>query len=135
MTERRSLARKGRLAAALLILTVLFGGSLAADDQLPAARAKNASVRIDGKTGNAGTGGTATRDSSNDNRVALGRLSWDHESVLLIEKQADWSDGIVGHNLFDDKVIEFNFDAVPERAAAWRKALRETKSCTRLICA
>ena len=93
----------------------------------PSARAKNVNVRIDGKAGNAGTGGTATRDSSNDNSVALGKLRWDHESVLLIEKQADRSDGIVGHNVFDDKVVEFDYDAmlvrisdaVPERAAVW----------------
>lgn len=93
----------------------------------PSARAKNANVRIDGKVENAGTGGVTTRDTSNNNGVALGGLRWDHESILLIEKQSDRSDGIVGHNLFDDKVVELDYDAmllrvgdaVPKRAAAW----------------
>ncbi|MFO0783053.1 MAG: retropepsin-like aspartic protease [Phycisphaerales bacterium] len=93
----------------------------------PSAKDKNPNVRIDGRVDNAGTGGTTTRDTSNDNRVAIGRLRWDHESVLLIERQADQSDGIVGHNLFDDKVVEFDYDAmlvrihdsVPKSAATW----------------
>jgi hypothetical protein len=93
----------------------------------PSGVAKNANVRIDGKVENAGTGGVATRRTSNDNRVALGALRWDHESVLLIEKQADLADGIVGHNLFDDKVVELDYDAmmlrtgdaVPKHAAGW----------------
>src|SRR5262249_45449480 len=70
----------------------------------PSGLAKAANVWADGKVDNAGTGGVATRSTSNDNRVALGPLRWDHESVLLIEKQADRADGIVGHNLFEDKV-------------------------------
>ena len=93
----------------------------------PSGLAKNANVRVDGTIENGGTGGVATRSTSNDNRVALGALRWDHESVLLIEKQADRADGIVGHNLFEDKVVEIDYDAmllrigdaVPERAAQW----------------
>jgi hypothetical protein len=93
----------------------------------PSGLAKKASVRVDGKVENAGTGGVATGGASNDNRVALGALRWDHESVLLIDKQADRADGIVGHNLFEDKVVEIDYDAmllrvgdaVPERATAW----------------
>jgi len=93
----------------------------------PSAQAMNPNIRIDGKAGNVGTGGTAIRDFSNDNRVALGRLRWDHESVLLMERQSDRADGIVGHNLFDDKVVELDYDAklvrigdaVPKYAAMW----------------
>jgi aspartyl protease len=93
----------------------------------PSGVAKHATLRIDGKVENAGTGGVATREASNDNRVALGGLRWDHEAVLLIEKQADRADGIVGHNLFEDKVVEIDYDAgvlrigdrVPDRAKPW----------------
>lgn len=93
----------------------------------PSSAAKTANVRVDGKIDNAGTGGVATRSTSNDNRLAIGALRWDHEMVLLIERQADRADGIVGHNLFEDKVVEIDYDsmllrisdAVPEHAKVW----------------
>lgn len=93
----------------------------------PSAQAKNPGIRIDGTMGNVGTGGTAVRDFGNDNRIALGRLRWDHESVLLVNTQSDRADGIVGHTLFDGKMVEFDYDArlvritdaVPQHASAW----------------
>ncbi|MFT3880128.1 MAG: aspartyl protease family protein [Gemmatales bacterium] len=93
----------------------------------PSARAKNANVQVDGKTENAGTGGVTTRGTSSNNRITLGGLRWDRQSLLLIEKQADRADGIVGHNLFDGKVVELDYEAmllrisnaVPQRALQW----------------
>ncbi len=95
----------------------------------PSAKAKKATVRVDGKTENAGTGGVATREVGSDNRIVLAGWRWDHESVLLIEKQADRADGIIGHNLFDGKVVAIDYDAleilihdsVPEIVSSWAK--------------
>jgi hypothetical protein len=93
----------------------------------PSGLAKGVAPRVDGTVENLGTGGVATRQVSSDNRVLLGQLSFEHESLLLIEKQADRADGIVGYNLLDGKVISFDFDSqqiritdrVPEHANEW----------------
>jgi hypothetical protein len=92
---------------------------LGADTEVlfPSGAAKNAKLRLDGTTENAGTGGVVTRPTSNDNRIALGALRWDHESILSIEKQSDRADGILGYNLFDDKVIELDYDAMVLRVS------------------
>jgi hypothetical protein len=93
----------------------------------PSGLAKGAAPRVDGTIENLGTGGVATREMSNDNRVTLGRLSWNHESLIVIEKQSDRADGILGYKLFDGKVVTFDHDAgrmhvtdrVPETARGW----------------
>ena len=93
----------------------------------PSGFAKSSQVRIDGTVKNAGIGGVVTCSTSSDNRVKFGTLCWDHESILLIDKQVDQADGIIGHNLFEDKVVEIDYDArllrlsevVPERARLW----------------
>jgi hypothetical protein len=93
----------------------------------PSGLAKNPNLRIDGSMKNGGIGGIVTCSTSSDNRVKLGSLQWDHESILLIDKQVDQADGIIGHNLFEDKVIEIDYgsmllrlgDTVPERARSW----------------
>jgi hypothetical protein len=93
----------------------------------PSGLAKGVTPRVDGTIENLGTGGVVTRELSNDNRVTLGRLSWEHESLILVEKQSDRADGILGYKLFDGKVITFDHDArrihvtdrVPENARGW----------------
>jgi hypothetical protein len=93
----------------------------------PSGLAKCPNLRIDGSVKNAGIGGVVTCSTSSDNPVNLGALRWDHESLVLIDKQVDHADGIVGHNLFEDKVVEIDYDAmllrlsdtVPERAKSW----------------
>jgi hypothetical protein len=77
----------------------------------PSGLARGASPRVNGTIENLGTGGIVTRELSNDNRVTLGRLSWEHESLIVIEKQSDRADGILGYKLFDGKVVTFDHDA------------------------
>ena len=93
----------------------------------PSGLAKIPNLRVDGTVQNGGVGGTVTCNTSSNNRILLGSMLWDHESFVLIDKQLDQADGIIGHNLFEDKVVEIDYDAkllrlsdgVPERAKSW----------------
>jgi hypothetical protein len=76
----------------------------------PSAATKGATIAIDGTSLNSGTGGTTARTTSSDNRIRVGALRWDHEPVMLIEKQADDADGILGYRAFDNKIVEFDYD-------------------------
>jgi hypothetical protein len=95
----------------------------------PSGLAKGVKPQVDGTIENLGTGGVVTRQVSNGNRVRLGRLSWVNEALILIEKQSDRADGILGYRLFDGKVITFDHDSgqirvterVPENARGWSK--------------
>jgi hypothetical protein len=88
---------------------------------------KNPGLAFDGTILNQGAGGSATRRTSNDNRIEVSGIGWDHELVMQIEKQADAADGILGANLFEDKVIELDFDellmrvheSMPKLAPGW----------------
>lgn len=42
--------------------------------------------------------------------VEVGGLAWSDEPVLFVEKQADRADGILGYTVFEDKVLEFDFE-------------------------
>lgn len=72
--------------------------------------AKKVKLNFDGKMENAGFGGTHTRDVSNRNTIQLGNMIWKDEAVMYIDNQADKSDGIIGFNIFEDKVVEIDFD-------------------------
>jgi hypothetical protein len=95
----------------------------------PSGLDKGVTPRVDGTIENLGTGGIVTRELSHHNRIELGRLSWEREPLILIEKQADRADGILGYNLFDGKVVTFDYDAqhirvtdrVLESARAWSR--------------
>ncbi|MBK7644591.1 MAG: aspartyl protease family protein [Planctomycetes bacterium] len=76
----------------------------------PSARTKKAQLALDGSVLNSGLGGTEKRSTSNDNRLELVDLAWDHELVMAIENQADDADGIVGFNVFEDKLVEFDYE-------------------------
>lgn len=84
---------------------------------------------FDGEAQNAGTGGVTKRRTSSDNRLELGPLRWNHEPFLFIEKQADSADGIVGFDVFDGKVVEFDWermrlvlhDTLPAHASGFTK--------------
>jgi hypothetical protein len=67
-------------------------------------------VFFDGDQQNIGLGGSAMRRTSNDNQLAIANLRWDHELVMSIPNQADDADGIIGYNIFEDKVVEIDFD-------------------------
>ncbi len=77
----------------------------------PSGVRKGAVLHLDGSVENAGMGGTTRRRTSSDNRLAVEGLRWEHEPVLSVEKQADrGADGIVGYTVFEDKVLEIDFD-------------------------
>ena len=75
----------------------------------PSARSKKARLALDGTVMNSGMGGIQERATSNENRLRIGDLAWDHEQVMSIETQSDDADGIVGFNVFEDKVVEFDY--------------------------
>ena len=96
----------------------------------PSGQRKGAALSLDGSLLNSGTGGVVVRQTSSDNRLAIGPWRWDHEPVMLIDKQADSADGIVGYNVFEDRIVELDFDrmilvvheALPAHAATYSKA-------------
>lgn len=71
---------------------------------------KGAGASADGSIQNAGLGGTATRGTSSDNRLAIGDLVWEHELALLNEDEHAACDGILGYVAFEDAVLEIDFD-------------------------
>lgn len=95
----------------------------------PSALKKGAKLDFDGSISNAGTGGKTLRHLGRENRLEIAGLRWEHEPVMYIEKQADAADGIVGYRVFEDKVIELDYDrmvmvvheAVPAHAADYAK--------------
>lgn len=77
----------------------------------PSAIKKGAKVAFDGTALNSAFGGTATEKLSKDNRIEVAGLTWEHEALLSLEKQrGDSSDGILGYNVFEDKVVEIDYD-------------------------
>ena len=96
----------------------------------PSALAKGAQLTFDGSVNNQGTGGRTLRQTSSDNRVGVADLRWEHEPVLFVEKQADAADGILGYTVFQDKVVELDFDQmrllVHDRVPAHAQAFAKT---------
>jgi len=81
----------------------------------PSAREKGAELRLDGNATNRGTGGTTVRRIAGGNRLEISDLRWRHEPIILVEKQADDADGIVGYSAFEDRVVELDFDRMVMR--------------------
>ena len=102
----------------------------------PSAMAKKVHPTFDGVVQNTGFGGVTTRQTSSDNTVVLANLQWDHEGVLFIDKQADIADGIVGFNVFEDKIVEINYDrgvlllrdSLPETIKQYTKVATRTQA-------
>lgn len=53
-------------------------------------------------------GGVSTVQNSNENRLEIGNLVWNNISFAQID-EAD-ADGIIGYNVFDNKIVEINYD-------------------------
>lgn len=92
------------------LLDLIFDTGADTNVLYPSALVKGARLLFDGSVNNAGTGGRTLRQTSSDNRLVVADLSWEHEPVLYVEKQADAADGIVGYTVFQDKVVELDFD-------------------------
>ena len=90
-----------------------------------AGQRKVASLAVEGTQQNAGFGGTTTVRTSPRNVLEIGGLRWRDLPILLIDR-AD-ADGIVGYNVFDDRVVTIDYgrrllvvtDTVPPLAAGW----------------
>lgn len=53
-------------------------------------------------------GGITTIQNSKENRLQIGNLVWDNVPIAQID-EAD-ADGIIGYNVFDNKIVEINYD-------------------------
>ena len=51
-----------------------------------------------------------SRQTSQDNRLEIADLSWEHEQVIFAEKQGQATDGILGINVFEDRIVEIDYD-------------------------
>ncbi len=76
----------------------------------PSAKAKVTGLQITGSVMNAGTGGTDLRKVSDGNQLSIADATWQYESFIFVERQADDADGIVGFNLFSNKILELDYD-------------------------
>jgi hypothetical protein len=89
----------------------------------PSAFRKGLTMRFDDSVDDRGTGGTQTRRTSNHAHLQIGDLNWDNEWAMYVERQlGDGADGTIGYDVFEDKVVEINFDhmvlVIRDRAAA-----------------
>lgn len=76
----------------------------------PSGKAKVGDLRFTGSVINAGTGGTDLRKVSDGNKLSIADATWQHESFVFVERQADDADGIVGFNVFSNKILELDYD-------------------------
>jgi len=76
----------------------------------PSALQKGAKLRFDGSIENNGTGGTEPRKTSNTNDLAISKLKWHNEQVMYVDKQIGEGDGTIGYDVFEDKIIEIDYD-------------------------
>lgn len=72
--------------------------------------ARKVHLTFDGKIDNTGFGGTQSRDISQRNTLQIQQMIWKDESVMQIDDRADDADGIIGFNIFEDRVVEIDFD-------------------------
>jgi hypothetical protein len=111
------------------MLDLIFDAGADINVLYPSAMDKGGRLQFDGTVSNAGTGGTTLRQTSHDNRVGTAGLRWDHEPVMYVEKQADAADGILGYRVFEDRVVEIDYDrmlmivhdALPPHASGFAK--------------
>ena len=77
----------------------------------PSAFHKGLRVTFDDSVQNNATGGSQIRQTSNINHLELSKMVWDNEWVMYINKQlGDNADGTIGYDVFQDKIVEINFD-------------------------
>ena len=90
-------------------LRMMFDAGAGITVVYPSAQRAGAKLVWDGNSENHGTGGATTRRTSSDNRITAAGLRWDHVPVLAVERQAEPFDGIVGPDLFAERVLELDF--------------------------
>ncbi len=91
-------------------LDLIFDTGAEACVIFPSGKAKVAGLHFTGSVMNAGTGGTDLRKVSDGNQLSIADATWQSESFIFVERQADHADGIAGVTLFANKVLEIDFD-------------------------
>jgi hypothetical protein len=76
----------------------------------PSALQKGAKLEFDGSIENRAGGGTETRKTSNVNSLEISKLKWRNEQVMYVDKQIGEGDGTIGYDVFEDKIIEMDYD-------------------------
>ena len=72
---------------------------------------KKAKINLDGFTENQGTGGFTTEHTSSSNHLQLSALNWKNLPLLFIDYKGSLSsDGVIGFNVFEDKVVEIDYN-------------------------
>ncbi|MBB6501107.1 retropepsin-like aspartic protease [Pedobacter cryoconitis] len=68
-------------------------------------------VILDGSTENQGAGGFSTERTSSRNHLELANLYWKDLPILFYDYKGGLNaDGVVGYNVFEDKVVEIDYD-------------------------
>lgn len=92
---------------------------------------KGVKVSVGGEQSHTGFGGTATSGVAMENTIEVagmkGGIRWEHEPVLWSSGESFDVDGLIGAHVFEDKVVEFDFDrsvlvihdALPEKASGF----------------
>ncbi|WP_118973621.1 pepsin/retropepsin-like aspartic protease family protein [Taibaiella koreensis] len=72
---------------------------------------RKSTVVLDGFTENMGVGGLSTEKTSSRNNLQLGKLHWKGLPLLFYDyKGSLHADGIVGFNIFENKIVEIDYD-------------------------
>lgn len=72
---------------------------------------KKAKIKLDGFTDNQGSGGFSIEQTSNANHLELSKLEWKNLPLLYINYKGSLkADGVIGFNIFEDKVVEIDYD-------------------------
>ncbi len=91
-------------------LNLIFDTGADINAVYPSAARAGVALKYDGTVSNVGTGGVMARQTSSSNQLDVAGLRWEHEPIMFIDKQADAADGIVGYTVFQEKVVEIDFD-------------------------
>ncbi len=70
----------------------------------------NANMKFDGTATLTNSDGTNEVPSSSSNRLEIENLRWDDLPFLVADNMTHREDGLLGNTLFQDKVIEFDYD-------------------------
>lgn len=72
---------------------------------------KIAKLKLDGQTDNEGSSGFTIEKTSSSNHLQLSSLNWNKLPLLFIDYQGSINtDGVIGYNIFEDKVVEIDYD-------------------------
>lgn len=67
-------------------------------------------VKFDGKTTVSNTSGINEAPTSSNNTIDLSDLKWEHVSLTQVENMDKNEDLIIGNSIFDDKIIQVDYD-------------------------